>query len=81
MGRQRREVDTTSYSGRLAVRIRELREAKRLTVEQLADKLDVSLFTVYAWESGTRDVTTNRIPALAKALGVKRVEDLFPPLR
>lgn len=79
MGRQRRDVDTAQYAGRLAVRIRELREAKRLTVSDFARKLGVSLSTAYAWEANTRDVMPNDLPRIAKVLGCKTVGDMMPP--
>lgn len=79
MGRKRREVDTTVYSGRLAERVRQLREAKGLSVEELADRVGFATMTVYQWESGYRQINPDCYPALAKALGCKTVPELFPP--
>lgn len=80
-GRQRSDVDDSTYSGRLAIRVRELREAKGLTVNELATKIDASYQAVYAWEQGTRDIPLDKCPVLAKALGCKSPEDFFPPLK
>lgn len=50
----------------------ELREARRragLTQSELADRLGVRLWIVDQWESGTRQIPTNRFEDLAEALG------------
>lgn len=81
VGRRRVEPDLSTYAGRLAARIRELREAKNLKVHELADKLGVSAARIYAYESGEREIPTDLYPPLAKALGCKTVADFFPPLK
>lgn len=80
MGRQKTsEPDVKRYSGRFAKRIVALRKAAKLEVKELADKLGVSKFTVYAWENGSNFPTADTLPDLAKALGCKTVGDLMPP--
>src|SRR4051812_15697232 len=79
-GRARNPVDASKYSGRLALHVQALREAKGLTVEALAKKLEVPLSTMYAYEGGLRGIPADLYPALAKALGVTEGEFLpkFP---
>jgi transcriptional regulator with XRE-family HTH domain len=54
----------------LGQRIRELREGKGLTREQLADAACVSLRAVVQWELGEREPGWFNILALCQALGV-----------
>ena len=81
MGRARAPVDSSTYSGKIAVRIRALREARGLSVEELADKAGIEVKTLYSWESGHRDINPNNYPRLARALGCKSLEEFFPPLK
>lgn len=71
----RKEPDTKRYAGRVAVRLRELRTLRRLTQEQLAEKLTksgypISTPTVYAWENGNLQVQIDALPYVAKVLQV-----------
>ena len=75
-GRARNPVDTSKYSGKLALHVQALREAKGLTVDDLAKKLDVPRSTMYAYEGGVRGIPADLYPALAKALGVSESEFL-----
>jgi len=49
--------------------IKELRNKKGLTQEQLASVLGIARVTVTCWESGQNRPRIDMIPALAKALG------------
>ena len=80
-GRRRTDVDDSGYSGRIALRIRELREAKGLTVEQLAEKIGISWQALYAYEARTRKLPPDLYPTIARALGCKLPNDFFPPLK
>jgi transcriptional regulator with XRE-family HTH domain len=60
----------------LGSRIGRLRKARGLTLAQLANRLDVSKPTVWAWEKGRARPLDDRLDALAGALGVRR-EDLL----
>lgn len=52
-------------------KIRELRERKHMSQEELAEKSGISRQTISAIETGKADsVTTGTIGAIAKALGV-----------
>ena len=54
----------------MAQRIRELRQSKNLTLEQVADVVGVGKSTVRKWETGMiANMRRDKIAALAKALG------------
>ena len=74
----RKEPDTRFYAGRLAVRLRSLREKTGLAPEEIAEKMGVSLATVYNWESGYSFPKTEQLLLLANVLGLKSVRMLFP---
>lgn len=56
-------------SGPIHGRILELRKAKELTQEQLADALGIKKSAVSHWEKGIARPEISRIPALAEVLG------------
>ncbi|MBV7265889.1 helix-turn-helix domain-containing protein [Erythrobacter ani] len=57
------------------VRLNRLRRERGLTLAQVADALDVSKPTVWAWEKGKARPLPERIDAIAAALGIS-VEEL-----
>lgn len=68
-------IDTSTYSGRVAARVRELRAKKEWKIEdfwlRLRDiGLDRSMNTLRAWESGRRLIHPNDYPAIAEAFGI-----------
>lgn len=76
----KKEVDTSTYRGRFAVRMRQLRAGR--DVSQVLKVLkksghEISRATYYNWESATYDPPLDILPSLAKAFGVKLIE-LFP---
>ena len=57
-------------AGNMAQRIKDLRTAKGLTLEQVADVVGVGKSTVRKWETGMiANMRRDKIAALAKALG------------
>jgi transcriptional regulator with XRE-family HTH domain len=54
----------------LGKRIHDLRRARKLTIAQLAEKLDISPFAVSRWENGHTLPRIRLIPKIARALGV-----------
>lgn len=81
--RSEKEPDTTTYSGRVAARIRMLRKRAGMTREQFhaalaKHGLTVALSNVYAWENGNKGVNPDHYPAIAKALGCKSTRSLLP---
>jgi transcriptional regulator with XRE-family HTH domain len=61
--------------------LREWREAKRLTQEQLAGRLDVSGVTVHRWETSQVFMNTNVLAAVAEALDIEFLDIFRPPER
>ena len=76
----KKEIDTSTYRGRFAARLRELRAGRdvKALVKKMA-KLDcsISVATYYNWEAATFDPPIQAIPVLAKVLGVA-IAELFP---
>lgn len=78
-----RQPDTSTYSGRVAARIRELRKKRKIDRSQLRDALQqngvkVSMPALYAYENGNRPVNPDHYPAFSKALGCKSVRAFLP---
>lgn len=83
VGRRQREPDLTSYSGRVAARLRSLREERGWSVEELLSRLKqqkvrISLAAIYHYENGRRSIPPNLYPALAAIFG-KSVRTFLPP--
>jgi DNA-binding XRE family transcriptional regulator len=75
--------DDSTYSGRVASRLKELRVKAGLTVEEMVERLsqrgvNVAVGTYYHWEAGRRDISLNAVPAIASALSLKKASKLFP---
>ena len=62
---------------RLAKQIQKIRKAKRMTQEELAERVRVSPLWIGYLETGYRVPSLRILYKIAKALGVK-VKDLFP---
>ena len=60
-------------------RLKELRKKSGLNQSQLAEKIGVSLLTLFRWEKGERTPRLEDIKALAKALGVSEADLLNEP--
>ena len=54
----------------VARRIKEIREARNLSRQQLADKLGTTYLQIYRIEKGVTEVSADDVPAVAEALGV-----------
>jgi transcriptional regulator with XRE-family HTH domain len=68
-------VESRAYFKALGSRIARFRRAQDITQSELADILDVSQQTVFAYEAGERRVSLSLLPLLAKTLGVS-IEEL-----
>jgi transcriptional regulator with XRE-family HTH domain len=68
--RQRKEVDTSTYTGRFAVRLKTLREKAGLSVAELAKKSGITERTLFRWETTSSTPINEDLPQLANALGV-----------
>lgn len=83
MNPAKKQIDETTYSGRFAARLRMLREKAGLTVTQAVEAIAAGGYslrdkTYYAWENGQNQPPLDAFPAIAKAIGMKRVRDLLP---
>lgn len=82
MSPARKEPDTSTYSGRVGKKIRELREAKNLTLKDVVERLnaldvEIKLAAYSHWELGQRQIDWDAIPAIAECLGVS-IRKLLP---
>ena len=66
------EIIEANYSGKapLGKRLEEIRERREISRKELAEKMEVSVQTVYRWESGDRIPDVVTFMKLAKVLGV-----------
>lgn len=84
MGRKPSSPDSSTYAGRVAARLRELREKKGLTVEHMVNSLNtlhganIKPVTYYTYEAGSRDLPLNLFPAVASVLGTS-IAKFLPP--
>ncbi len=83
MNPARREPDVSTYSGRVAQRLRKLRDRAGLSVQEVLERMErhgyhLSVQGYYKWENGRAKVDLDAVPALAKALRLKSLKDLFP---
>lgn len=72
-------VDGTAQQERpseesFAARLQRLRKERGLTLSEIADELDVSKPTVWAWERGRARPVAGRVEKLAQVLGVSGAE-------
>ena len=76
MVRPTKEIDTSTFAGLVAEKIRGKRERKKLSVHDVAEKAGVPDQTWYNWERG-RHLPLAALPAIAAALSI-RPRDLLP---
>ena len=72
------EIDTSTYSGRFAVRLRELREKAGLSVQEVSMTIGVPERTLYGWEAAYSEPRYDILPVLAALYGVKSPRTLLP---
>jgi len=82
MSPAKKEVDMTTYSGRIAAKMRIVREKKQLDAAKVAKRMTkfgwpITMAAYRHWENGTRKQNVDAIPYIAKALGVKP-HDILP---
>ena len=63
-----------AVDARVRRRLRELREERGLTLQQVADQASIDISTLSRLESGKRRLALDHLPALAAALGVSADE-------
>ena len=75
-GRPRKKLDDSVFSNRVAARIIELIRKKKMTVEQLHEKMELNGYdggveTVKKWLQGYSKIDLNALPDIAAALSCK----------
>lgn len=78
MSPAKKELDLSTYQARFAARLRELREKAGLSQVELAAAVGVQQNTLSRWETAANAPAMGTFPALAKALKLDKVKDLFP---
>lgn len=81
--RPAKEADESSFLGRLASRLKTLREAAGLDPERASAAISkagyrVAASTIYRWEQGTTQPHLEAFPAIAKAYGAS-IRQVLPP--
>ncbi len=77
MTRAKREPDLSTYSGRFAARLRELREKAKLSQAEAADRLGVKQNTVSRWETGVATPSVDLYSQIATVYNVA-VRNILP---
>jgi len=77
--RPRKEVTPDTYSARFGARLKELREKKKLTVEELSKLTGIPNPTLYRWENGDRCPVNEQVFLVASALKIKPSKLLEDP--
>ena len=77
MSRNRKVVDTSTYSGRFAVRLRALRDKTGMSADAFAEKHGFNRATWYDWEIGRYTPSFDKLPEIAKAFGMS-IAKLLP---
>lgn len=75
----RRRLDPARFVFAVGRRVRELRRARRLTQEALAEELGVTTAYVQAIERGTRNMTLFTLARVADALAVEPIQLMVAP--
>lgn len=81
----RTEIDTSTYSGRVAQRMRDLRTEKGWTVADLLERVNrllpaemrIAQPTLHGWDRGLRKIDPDYYPAIAAAFG-KSIKAFLP---
>lgn len=78
VGRRRTEPDQSTYSGRLAARVRSVRRRKGIEVKDMAERLGIAAATLYQYESGRREIPVSIAVAIGQICELKGDGDIFP---
>lgn len=80
----KRKIDTKRYSGRVAARMRALREERGWLVRELAVEINrllppakrVEASTVHGWDNGNRTIDPDLYPTIARVFSLSIAEFL-----
>ena len=76
--RPRKTIDTSTYEGRVAERLKELRLKAKLSVEQAAEKLEITPTAIYGWEAAYHQPKIADLPRIAALYKVKKAREVLP---
>ncbi len=80
----KKPVETSSYSGRVAARLRTLREERDWHVSDLVARInkilkdgELAQSTIHGWDNGSRKIDPDYYPTIARVFGIT-VLDFLP---
>lgn len=74
----RKKPNLTTYAGRFAAKLREIRLKEGLTAQQAAELLNVKLATLYSWERAQTEPPLDMLPVFVRVYNLSSVGELFP---
>lgn len=73
----KKEPDLSTFPGRVAARLRELRGKAKLSQGELAEKINVKQTAISNWENAANMPPIERLPDIARALNTS-IRNLLP---
>ncbi len=67
----KKKPDDSTYSGRFAIRLYELRKKAGLSAEDMAARIGVPAKSLYDWEAGKPTFRLDLIPAIAEVFNIE----------
>jgi transcriptional regulator with XRE-family HTH domain len=77
MSRRRKEIDTSTYRGRCAQRLLDLRLQSGFTATEVAERLEIPLRTYQQWENGRSTMDFEKVTKIASIFNIE-IAELFP---
>ncbi len=74
----RKEPDLSTYSGRFAARLRELRDKNHLSAIEVAEACGVAQRTIHSWEAGSSLPSYELLPVISIVYKLKTPRLLLP---
>ncbi len=78
MSRVLKTPETTTYAGRCAARLRDLRHKAHLSPDEVATTLGISVNTIYHWERGHSEPKFEMLDQLATLYGLRSPRLVLP---
>jgi len=76
--RPRKEIDLSTYEGRVAERLKILRLKSKLTAREAAARLGITEKTIFHWEAGRSSPHVAEFPKISEVYRLKKIKDLLP---